>query len=155
MGKRTQIPRSPDPSLALPEQPRTPEHDASAFPAIVLDRFGIVDQCNAAAGELFGGALTLLGRPITGAIPGIPIRHGTPGYNLAYAAYWASHARYRRFTGIDCRGDAFDIDVRLECLPLNGVPRIALALRPAVAERNAAEYCAPAASAATERPACC
>ncbi len=131
MGERTQISRIRDTFASLHEGLCAPEQDeTTGLALIVLDRFGIVDNCNAAAGELFGGTLPgLLGRHVNGVIPGMPIRSGTPGYNIAYAAYWSRHASYRTFTGIDLRGNALDLDIRVDCVPVDGDPRIVLALR--------------------------
>ncbi len=128
---RTVPQNSPTPS-SLHEWPRAPEFAAAPLDLalIVLDRFGVVDNCTAAAERLFGSALPgLLGRHVNGVIPGIPLRHRTPGYNLAYAAFWSGHRRYRRFTGIDARGNSLELDVRLERLPLNGNQRILLDVR--------------------------
>ena len=143
---------------SLHEWPRAPGLAAEPpeLALVVLDRFGVVDNCNAAARKLFGAALPgMLGQHVNCVIPGMPLRHGTPGYNLAYAAYWSSHAHYRRFTGIDCRGNAFDLDVRLDRLLPNGNPHILLDLKQPMRSVQESGYAPLFLPATEEHPACC
>jgi len=159
MAKPAQTPlQIPQTDLRLHEWPRAPDFASAPIELarIVLDRFGVVDNCNAAAEKLFGATLPgLLGQHVNRVIPRMPLRHRTPGYNLAYAAFWSGQLRYRRFTGVHCRGNAFDLDVRLDRLPLNGNPHILLDIKEP--ESGAWESDSPLVSAATaaEQPACC
>ncbi len=147
----------PQIDLPLHEWPRAPGFASVPLELalIVLDRFGIVDNCNAAAGKLFGAALpTLLGQHVNRFIPGMPLRHRTPGYNLAYAAFWSGQPRYRRFTGMHCRGNPFELDVRLDRLALNGNPLILLDVKQAESGAREREYPLIFAPFAQKLPAC-
>jgi PAS domain-containing protein len=99
---------------------------------MVLDKSGIVRYCNAAAARLFRAkTLELARRHITALIPGLPFNAETPGYNVAYATFWATGGRWRLFGGADSEGRSLWLHVLLDKLELEGGHQILLNLRQA------------------------
>lgn len=76
-----------------------PERRLGGYPAVlILDARGAVQFCSDAAAQLFDDRTDeMLGRPVTELIPALPLRTVTPGYNLAYARFWAAQHVWRRF----------------------------------------------------------
>lgn len=105
---------------------------AGEFALMVLDKHGTVCQCDAAAARLFAaGAQQLIGKPVGELIPDMPLKPDTPGYNVAYAAFWASEACGREFRGRDGRGRAVCLELSLAGLAPEGGHQILLRLRQA------------------------
>lgn len=100
--------------------------------SMVLDELGTVCSCSSSTARLFGaGAQPLIGRPVRALIPDLPLRAATPGYNVAYAAFWAAEAPMRDFQALDNRGRPFCVAVSLEKLALEGRHQILVNLRQA------------------------
>jgi len=100
------------------------------FAAMVLDRLGTVRYCHADAARLFGAsAHTLVGRHVTELIPDLPFKPRTPGYNVAYAAFWAPDGSRRGFCGVDNEGRSFGLQIALDRLELEKHHQILLSLR--------------------------
>lgn len=96
---------------------------------MVLDRIGIVRYCNADAAQLFAaGAESLVGKHISALVPDLPFSRRTPGYNLAYAAFWAPDGPCRRHSGVGSSGGSFDLHIALERLEVEGRQYILLSL---------------------------
>lgn len=103
---------------------------AVEFATMVLDKAGIVRYCNAAAARLFrANTRDLARRHITALIPGLPFNAETPGYNVAYATFWAAGGRWRSFGGADSAGRSLRLQVFLDKLQLEGGYQILLNLR--------------------------
>jgi PAS domain-containing protein len=97
---------------------------------MVLDKSGIIRYCNAAAARLFrADTLELARRHITALIPSLPFNAETPGYNVAYATFWATGGRWRVFGGKDSAGRSVWLHVLLDKLELEGGHQILLNLR--------------------------
>ena len=63
---------------------------AIPFATMILDSLGTVRYCHADAARLFdASANTLVGRPVRDLIADLPFNSKTPGYNIAYASFWA------------------------------------------------------------------
>ena len=100
------------------------------FAAIVLDRFGTGWYCNAEAAQLFRAGLhTLVGRHVKDLIPDLPFNSSTPGYNIAYATFWAN-VPPRRFRGLDSQGNSFGLEVALHRPDLEHHYQIIVVLAP-------------------------
>lgn len=100
------------------------------FAAMVLDSLGTVRYCHADAARLFrAGARTLVGRHLSELIPGLPFNPMTPGYNVAYATFWAPEGSRRGFCGVDSQGLTFGLQVTLDRLNLEKHHQILLSLR--------------------------
>ena len=100
------------------------------FAAMVLDKSGTVCYCHADAARLFhASAHTLVGRHVRELIPGLPFKPRTPGYNVAYAAFWASEEAQHGFCGVDSQGRAFGIRVAVDRLELEKRHQILLRLQ--------------------------
>ena len=100
--------------------------------SVILDALGKILYCNAAARDLFrANAQQLLGQDIRTLMPDLPIRPITPGYNLAYATFWAAEGEWRRFSGRDSRGCLFRLLAALDRTELESRRHILLSLRPA------------------------
>ncbi|MBI2959206.1 MAG: hypothetical protein HYY28_02745 [Betaproteobacteria bacterium] len=100
---------------------------------IVLDRLGTVRYCHDEAADLFGSpALSLIGKHIKALIPDLPFNARTPGYNVAYAAFWAPDGPRQRYCGVDSLGRSFDLQIALESLELEKKQQIVLNLRRAL-----------------------
>ncbi len=138
------MPQNPEPSRQLTQQKtkrHSPERQKSSInPAaravelatMILDKSGIVRYCNAAAARLFRASTReLTQRHITALIPGLPFNSETPGYNIAYAAFWAAGRPWRVFGGADSRGCSLWLHVLLDKLELEGGYQILLNLRQA------------------------
>lgn len=99
---------------------------------MILDKSGIVRYYNAAAACLFRASTwELARRHITALIPGLPFNAETPGYNVAYAAFWAAGGRWRVFGGEDTKGSPMRLHVLMDKLELEGDHQILLILRQA------------------------
>lgn len=113
------------------------------FAAMVLDRLGTVRYCHADAARLFRArAHTLIGRHVKDLIPDLPFNPRTPGYNVAYAAFWASENPRRGFCGVDSQGRSFGLQVALDKLELEKRYQILLSLRLPVESARLPEHCA-------------
>ncbi|MBI4289850.1 MAG: PAS domain-containing protein [Betaproteobacteria bacterium] len=100
------------------------------FAAMVLDKSGTVCYCHADAARLFhASAHTLVGRHVRELIPDLPFKPRTPGYNVAYAAFWANEGAQHGFCGVDSQGRAFGIRVALDRLELEKRHQILLRLQ--------------------------
>jgi hypothetical protein len=89
------------------------------FAAMFLDSLGTVRYCHADAARLFrAGAQTLVGRHVSALIPDLPFHSMTPGYNVAYATFWAPKGLQRGFCGVDNNGRAFGLQIEMDRLEL-------------------------------------
>ena len=103
----------------------------SAIAAMILDRSGTVRYGHADAARLFHiSPNALVGRHVTELIPELPLDRRTPGYNLAYATFWAPAGPPRAFSGVDSQGRSFGVRVGLDRLELEKHQYILLSLRP-------------------------
>ncbi len=99
------------------------------FATMVLDRSGTVRYCHADAARLFrSNAHTLGGHHVREVIPNLPFNPRTPGYNVAYATFWASEGPQRRFCGVDGQGGLFGLQVALDKLELQKRHQIIVSL---------------------------
>ncbi|MBI4294006.1 MAG: hypothetical protein HY661_21225 [Betaproteobacteria bacterium] len=104
-----------------------------AVAAMILDRWGTVRYCDADAACLFHATPnTLVGRHVRELIPELPFDRRTPGYNVAYAAFWTPTGPSRSFSGVDSRGRLFGVWLALDRLELEKHQQILLRLRPHV-----------------------
>lgn len=104
--------------------------------SLVLDELGTVCFCSNATARLFGaGAHPLIGRPVRELIPDLPFSAETPGYNVAYATFWAGETSGYEFQGLDSRRRPFRVVVSFEKLVLEGRHQIVVNLRHAGGER--------------------
>jgi hypothetical protein len=100
------------------------------FAAMVLDKSGTVCYCHADAARLFhASAHALVGRHVRELIPDLPFKPRTPGYNVAYAAFWANEEAQHGFCGVDSQGRAFGIRVAVDRLELEKRHQILLRLQ--------------------------
>jgi hypothetical protein len=100
------------------------------FAAMVLDKSGTVCYCHADAARLFhASAHALVGRHVRELIPDLPFKPKTPGYNVAYAAFWANEEAQHGFSGVDSQGRAFGIRVAVDRLELEKRHQILLRLQ--------------------------
>ncbi len=98
---------------------------------VILDTLGKVLSGNSAATRLFcDSTKPLSGRNIRALIPDFPFRPITPGYNLAYATFWAAEGGWRQFNARDSRRHLFRLDVALDKHELASRREIVLRLRP-------------------------
>lgn len=120
-------------SAEYPHQSRIAAAQEVGLARIVLDKLGRVHYCNAAAVRLFcANTRQLPGRDIRSLVPDLPFRPATPGYNLAYAIFWAAEGAWRRFTGRDSLGRSFRLQAWLDKAQLESRQQILLSLRPAL-----------------------
>lgn len=97
---------------------------------MVLDRLGTVRYCHDEAANLFGTrADSLIGKHIKALIPDLPLNARTPGYNIAYAAFWAPDGPRQGYCGVDSRGRSFGLQIALANRELEKKQQIVLSLR--------------------------
>lgn len=110
--------------------------------AMILDRSGTVRYCHADAARLFHASpSTLVGRHVNELIPNLPFGRRTPGYNVAYATFWAPEGPPRGFVGVDGQGRSFGVQVVLDRLELEEHQQILLGLRLQVESAHLPEPC--------------
>ncbi len=98
---------------------------------MILDRSGTVRYGHADAARLFRTSPnTLVGRHVTELIPEFPLDRRTPGYNVAYVAFWAPAGPPRTFSAVDAQGRSFAVRIALDRLELKKHQYILLSLRP-------------------------
>lgn len=91
-----------------------PRRDAASAGAIVMDCHGTVQHCHEALAQLFHARpRALVGRHIRELIPQLPLNPATPGYNAAYATFWAPKGQRSGFHGVDSQGREFGLRVAL------------------------------------------
>lgn len=82
--------------------------------AIVMDCYGTVRHCSPDLAGLFQTRPRyLIGRHIRDLIPNLPLSPATPGYNAAYATFWAQTGEQRGFEGVDGQGRKFGLRIAL------------------------------------------
>lgn len=124
------------------------QHDEAAahgnpVAAMILDSSGTVRYCHADAAHLFHASPSVLvGRHIRELIPDLPFDQRTPGYNVAYATFWAPEGPPRGFCGVDGQGRFFGLQLTLDRLQLEKHQQILLNLRLQVESADLAEPCA-------------
>jgi CheY-like chemotaxis protein len=97
---------------------------------VVVDPHGVVRFCSAAAARAFGSdADRLAGKPIASLVPQLPLRSGTPGYNLAYALFWFPDQLGRAVEGLDCDGRAVPLEISVSAARIEGKHQLLLSLR--------------------------
>jgi len=108
--------------------------DAFAFandPAVaILDQHGVVAFCSATVGKLLKrDCQELIGRQASHLFPELPLKKQTPGYNLAFAAFWGSAAAWLEVEGLSPEGRFVPLEASLKRISLDGNPFIMLGLR--------------------------
>ena len=110
--------------------------DAAAAPSpelhgiVVVDTHGVVNFCSAAAARAFGtSAEGLAGKPIASLVPQLPLRSGTPGYNLAYALFWFPDQLWRAVEGRACDGRTVPLEISVSAARIDGKHQLLLTLR--------------------------
>lgn len=116
-------------------------NDVFAFasdPAIIiLDRHGIVAFCSTTAGRMLGQeSQGLIGQQASRFFPELPLRAQTPGYNLAFAAFWGSAAAWLEVEGRSSEARGIPLEVSLKRISLDDNPFIMLGLRPPDVREN-------------------
>lgn len=97
---------------------------------VVIDTHGVVSFCSAAAARAFGtDAERLAGKPIASLVPQLPLRSGTPGYNLAYALFWFPDQLWRAVEGRDGDGRVVPLEISVSAARIDGKHQLLLALR--------------------------
>lgn len=82
--------------------------------AIVMDCYGTVQHCSSSLAGLFQTRPRfLIGRHIRELIPNLPLSAATPGYNAAYATFWAAKGEQGGFEGVDSYGKTFGLRIAL------------------------------------------
>lgn len=101
-------------------------------PAVaILDQKGVVCFCDPAVGRLLRrDSQELVGREASRIFPELPLKSETPGYNLAFAAFWGNAASWLEIEGLSSDGCIVPLEVSLRKLLLDGCPFILLSLRP-------------------------
>jgi PAS domain-containing protein len=132
----------------------TPD-DAAAAPSpelhgiVVVDTHGVVNFCSAAAARAFGAnAEGLAGKPIASLVPQLPLRSGTPGYNLAYALFWFPDQLWRAVEGRACDGRTVALEISVSAARIDGKHQLLLTLRSLGGSPAAGEFSAFDAEAA-------
>lgn len=111
--------------------------------AMILDSSGTVVYCHADAARLFHASpSTLVGQHVSELIPDLPFDRRTPGYNLAYATFWAPEGPPRGFAGVDGQGRSFGLQLALDRLQLQKHQQILLGLRLQAEFAHLPESCA-------------
>ena len=106
------------------------QHPALASATLILDLAGRVLCCNPGASRLIApDERATVGCQVRTLIPDLPLRAETPGYNLAYAIFWAVGESWRAFGLRDRQGQYHAIQVRLEIIELNGMKHIVVRVR--------------------------
>ena len=103
----------------------------SQLSMMVLDKFGVIRYCSVFAARLFrASAQELIGRSIASLVPQLPLRQQTPGYNIAFATFWAAADSNPAYTAVDGQGGSIPIRISLEQLSLEGHHQILVNLSP-------------------------
>ncbi|HUW28202.1 MAG TPA: diguanylate cyclase [Sulfuriferula sp.] len=111
------------PAFLLPEV-----HQGRAL--LLLDENGTIKYCSPAVVSGFGaGMQALIGQPVTNLLPELPVRQGTPGYNLAYASFQFRDGQWLAFSGQDSQGRKLRLEATLMALELDGRSLLLLELR--------------------------
>jgi hypothetical protein len=88
-------------------------------PTLLLDVKGHIRFCNAAARALFcRDGESLVGRAVSCVLPALKLTDATPGYNVAYVAFWYPEDRWHAILGIDSHGDPVALEIALHDLRL-------------------------------------
>ncbi|MER2625081.1 MAG: sensor domain-containing diguanylate cyclase [Accumulibacter sp.] len=96
---------------------------------LLLDATGIIRYCSKPF--LFGGeAGQLQGRLLASLIPTLLLRRTTPGYNIAYARFWALQMPWQRHTLVTLDQRHQDVDIGLRAVVLNGRHSLLVTIRP-------------------------
>lgn len=115
---------------------------------VLVDLEGRICFCSPGVGEMFGcNPEERIGGPVTALIPGLPLRMGTAGYNLAYARYWFPNSEWLRFEAVDTSRRFFSVDLSIRALPLPEMRGLTLVLRrpracTAAGERDVSQHAA-------------
>jgi PAS domain S-box-containing protein len=97
---------------------------------VVVDTQGFIRFCSAAAAQAFGWSCDKVsGKPIASLVPKLPLRAGTPGYNLAYALFWFPGQLWRAVEGRDCDGRVVPLEISVSAARIDGKHQLLLALR--------------------------
>ena len=98
----------------MPRLRRAIDHFGPGHGAMALDCRGTVQHCHEDLARLFRARPpALVGRHIRELIPNLPLNAATPGYNAAYATFWAPSGQRRGFHGVDSHGRKFALRVAL------------------------------------------
>lgn len=96
-----------------------PDQSEAEQPTLLLDVNGYIRFCNAAARALFcRDGESLVGRAISAVLPALKLTDATPGYNVAYVAFWYPEGRWHAILGIDSHGDPVALEIALHELRL-------------------------------------
>lgn len=88
-------------------------------PTLLLDINGHIRFCNAAARALFcRDGESLVGRAVSCILPALKLTNATPGYNVAYVAFWYPGDRWHAILGVDSHGDPVALEIALHELRL-------------------------------------
>jgi len=102
--------------------------------ALVINIASQIICCSPAAVELFGRRLNdLLDNAVTALIPDLPFSPETPGYNMAYAAYYGIvNGPWIRHTALLASGLKIPVDILFSNIMNTGNSLIILTLKPVV-----------------------
>ncbi|MDD5297138.1 MAG: diguanylate cyclase [Rhodocyclaceae bacterium] len=97
---------------------------------LILDVGGVVRYGDEVAAEMFGMARDdLVGLPAGSLIPLLPLKPGTPGYNVACCHFHFSDGQWRRFLAQAPGGRRLELEVLIEHVKLPKVHEFILSLR--------------------------
>lgn len=123
--------------LLRPAHPDDVFASASDPAVAILDQHGVVAYCSASVGELLKrDSRELIGREASHLFPELPLNKQTPGYNLAFAAFWGSAVVWLEVEGLTPEGRFVPLEASLKRISLDGCPFIMLGLRPQDADTH-------------------
>lgn len=100
------------------------------YGTLVLDGFGKIRSCGAAAARMLGCGLTdVAGRPVSEFVSGFSLSESSLSYSMRYIAHLCADGGWHRFTAVDASGRGFQIDAALSRVTTDGQEFFLLNLR--------------------------
>ncbi|BBP03895.1 hypothetical protein TPL01_28200 [Sulfuriferula plumbiphila] len=97
---------------------------------LLLDESGIIKYCSPGVANCFCvNPQAIIGQPVTGLLPGLPIGARFPGFSLACNTFHLEGKQWLAFSGQDNEGREFPLKAALVPLEIDGRPFFLLELR--------------------------
>jgi PAS domain S-box-containing protein len=104
--------------------------DKAEYGTLVLDGFGKIRSCGAAAARMLGcGPTDVAGKSVSQFVADFSLSESSLSYSTRYIAHLCADGGWRRFTAVDARGNGFPVDVALSRVTTEGQDFFLLNLR--------------------------